>query len=35
VKVIYRAKNSFGTYGIGAGAAYIRNDIVVHYEEIR
>ena len=33
VKVIYRAKNSFGAYGIGA-AAYIRNDVVVHYEEI-
>ena len=30
VKVIYRAKNSFGAYGIGAGAAYIRNDVVVY-----
>ena len=35
VKVIYRAKNSFGAYVIGAGAAYIQNDRVIHYEDLQ
>ena len=35
VKVIYRAKNSFGGYVIGGGAAYIQNDRVIHYEDLQ